>query len=102
MSRGFWLLSYLLIQCVHSVFGFPPGDSGVILSRFQKYGEIMSHSIGNGNWLKLEYSTKLAAEQALQQNGKLVRSEYMIGVKPVIPLCYMLAVVVAILLSSNV
>jgi hypothetical protein len=66
-----------------SVFGFPPGDSSVILSRFQKYGDIVSHSIGGGNWLKLEYSTKLSAEQALQQNGKIVHNSYMIGVKPV-------------------
>ena len=65
------------------VFGFPSGSSSSVLSRFQKYGEIIGHSVGHGNWLKIEYRDKLAAEQALQQNGKIIHNQYMIGVKPV-------------------
>ncbi|CEO94362.1 hypothetical protein PBRA_000147 [Plasmodiophora brassicae] len=68
------------------VFGFPPGSANPIIDQFESYGVVVSHSIGHGNWVRLEYTTRIAADQALQQDGKVVQipgaAPFMIGVKP--------------------
>eukprot|EP00474_Spongospora_subterranea_P003428 CRZ03886.1 hypothetical protein [Spongospora subterranea] len=63
------------------VFGFPPGSVASILDRFQGYGQVLSHSVGHGNWLRLQYTDRIGADQALQQDGRIINSSFMIGVK---------------------
>ena len=66
---------------VVTVFGFPPEKASSIVSRFQRYGEIVRRVEGRGNWIHLQYKSKLHATMALNQNGKILDG-VMIGVQP--------------------
>ena len=55
-----------------------------VLRQFQKYGEIIKHKVGEGNWITVQYASKLQAQKALTKNGKIIADGLMIGVVPCI------------------
>jgi len=67
-----------------TVFGFTPQDFAFIFKEFQNYGIILRHISGYGNWMNLQYQTKLQAQKALSKNGKILNGRIMIGVRPCI------------------
>jgi len=50
------------------------------LKYFSRYGEIVRYSHGDGNWINIQYQTKLQAQKALSKNGTLVLEGVMVGV----------------------
>lgn len=68
-----------------TVFGFPPASASYILLQFAQYGNILKHVMSNsGNWMHLQYQSKLQARKALSKDGKIFGEAIMIGVKPCI------------------
>lgn len=74
----------ILDECWVTVFGFPPAASSFILQQFSQYGNIMKSVTSKGNWLHLQYQSKLQAKKALSKNGKIYGSNIMVGVMPCI------------------
>lgn len=68
-----------------TVFGFPQSATSYVLQEFSVYGQIIRH-IPNpqGNWLHIQYQTKLQAQKALSKNGKILANSLMVGVMPCI------------------
>jgi len=65
-----------------TVFGFPVGSTQNVLKHFAKYGDILQHRTHvEGNWLHIQYQTRLQAQRALAKNG-LILDSLMIGVVP--------------------
>ncbi|KAJ8255881.1 hypothetical protein COCON_G00197450 [Conger conger] len=65
-----------------TVFGFPPASASYILLQFAQYGNILKHVMSNtGNWMHLQYQSKLQARKALSKDGKVFGEAIMIGVK---------------------
>ncbi|KAJ8403381.1 hypothetical protein AAFF_G00351530 [Aldrovandia affinis] len=68
-----------------TVFGFPPASASYILLQFAQYGNILKHMMSNaGNWMHIQYQSKLQARKALSKDGKVFGEAIMIGVKPCI------------------
>ncbi|XP_062862270.1 nucleoporin NUP35 isoform X2 [Trichomycterus rosablanca] len=68
-----------------TVFGFPPASASYILLQFAQYGNILKHVMSNsGNWMHIQYQSKLQARKALSKDGKVFGESIMIGVKPCI------------------
>ncbi|XP_032879698.1 nucleoporin NUP35 isoform X2 [Amblyraja radiata] len=68
-----------------TVFGFPPASASYILLQFAQYGNILKHVMSNnGNWMHVQYQSKLQARKALSKDGKVFGESIMIGVKPCI------------------
>ncbi|XP_077119455.1 nucleoporin NUP35-like isoform X1 [Ranitomeya variabilis] len=68
-----------------TVYGFPQASSSYILLQFAQYGNIIKHVMSNaGNWMHLQYQSKLQARKALSKDGKIFGDCIMIGVKPCI------------------
>ncbi|XP_072541069.1 nucleoporin NUP35 [Salminus brasiliensis] len=68
-----------------TVFGFPPASASYILLQFAQYGNILKHVMSNaGNWMHIQYQSKLQARKALSKDGKIFGEAIMIGVKPCI------------------
>lgn len=68
-----------------TVFGFPPASASYILLQFAQYGNIIKHVMSNtGNWMHIQYQSKLQARKALSKDGKIFGEAIMIGVKPCI------------------
>uniref|UniRef100_A0AAY4EP63 Nucleoporin NUP53 n=1 Tax=Denticeps clupeoides TaxID=299321 RepID=A0AAY4EP63_9TELE len=68
-----------------TVFGFPPASASYILMQFAQYGNILKHVMSNtGNWMHIQYQSKLQARKALSKDGKVFGEAIMIGVKPCI------------------
>ncbi len=68
-----------------TVFGFPPAATSFILQQFSQYGNICKHIVASsGNWMHLQYSSKIQAKKALSKNGKVLGNSIMIGVRPCI------------------
>ncbi|KAJ8050761.1 Nucleoporin NUP35 [Holothuria leucospilota] len=68
-----------------TVFGFPPAAASYILQQFSQYGNIQKHVVAsNGNWMHLQFSSKLQAKKALSKNGKIFGGNIMIGATPCI------------------
>ncbi|XP_033899342.3 nucleoporin NUP35-like isoform X1 [Acipenser ruthenus] len=68
-----------------TVFGFPPASASYILLQFAQYGNILKHVMSNnGNWMHMQYQSKLQARKALSKDGKVFGEAIMIGVKPCI------------------
>jgi nuclear pore complex protein Nup53 len=64
-----------------TVFGFPPSATSYILQEFANYGQIVNHVPSTqGNWLHIQYQSKLQAQKALSKNGKILANSLMIGV----------------------
>lgn len=74
----------ILDECWVTVFGFPPAASSFILQQFSQYGNIVKSVTSKGNWLHLQYQSKLQAKKALSKNGKVYGSGIMVGVMPCI------------------
>jgi len=68
-----------------TVFGFPQSATSYVLQEFSVYGQITRH-IPNpqGNWMHIQYQTKLQAQKALSKNGKILSNNLMVGVMPCI------------------
>lgn len=68
-----------------TVFGIPQSATSFVLQEFSVYGQIIRH-IPNpqGNWLHIQYQTKLQAQKALSKNGKILANSLMVGVMPCI------------------
>ncbi|KAG2458997.1 NUP35 protein, partial [Polypterus senegalus] len=68
-----------------TVFGFPPASASYILLQFAQYGNVLKHVMSNnGNWMHIQYQSKLQARKALSKDGKIFGETIMIGVKPCI------------------
>uniref|UniRef100_A0A1A7YYH8 Nucleoporin NUP53 n=1 Tax=Iconisemion striatum TaxID=60296 RepID=A0A1A7YYH8_9TELE len=68
-----------------TVFGFPPASASYILLQFTQYGNILKHTMASpGNWMHLQYQSKLQARKALSKDGKVFGDSIMVGVKPCI------------------
>jgi len=42
----------------------------------------LRYSHGDGNWINIQYQTKLQAQKALSKSGNLIREGLMVGVMP--------------------
>ncbi|XP_069792012.1 nucleoporin NUP35 [Narcine bancroftii] len=68
-----------------TVFGFPPASASYVLLQFAQYGNILKHVMSNnGNWMHIQYQSKLQARKALSKDGKIFGECIMVGVKPCI------------------
>ncbi|XP_062390186.1 nucleoporin NUP35 [Sardina pilchardus] len=68
-----------------TVFGFPPASASYILLQFAQYGNVLKHVMSNtGNWMHIQYQSKLQARKALSKDGRIFGEAIMIGVKPCI------------------
>ncbi|KAM6934260.1 nucleoporin NUP35 isoform 1-T1 [Xenentodon cancila] len=68
-----------------TVFGFPPASASYILLQFAQYGNILKHKMASpGNWMHLQYQSRLQARKALSKDGKVFGDFIMVGVKPCI------------------
>ncbi|NP_001079756.1 nucleoporin 35kDa L homeolog [Xenopus laevis] len=68
-----------------TVFGFPQASASYILLQFAQYGNIIKHVMSNnGNWMHIQYQSKLQARKALSKDGRIFGESIMIGVKPCI------------------
>lgn len=68
-----------------TVFGFPQASASYILLQFAQFGNIVKHVMSNaGNWMHIQYQSKLQARKALSKDGKIFGDCIMIGVKPCI------------------
>ncbi|CAG5865374.1 unnamed protein product [Menidia menidia] len=68
-----------------TVFGFPPASASYILLQFAQYGNILKHKMASpGNWMHLQYQSRLQARKALSKDGKVFGESIMVGVKPCI------------------
>ncbi|XP_026232838.1 nucleoporin NUP35 [Anabas testudineus] len=68
-----------------TVFGFPPASASYILLQFAQYGNILKHKMASpGNWMHLQYQSRLQARKALSKDGKVFGDAIMVGVKPCI------------------
>lgn len=63
-----------------TVFGFPQSATSYVLQEFSIYGQILRHTSTQGNWLHIQYQTKLQAQKALSKNGKVLANNIMVGV----------------------
>lgn len=91
---------------------FPPAAASYILLQFAQYGNILRHTVrctdlavvntdtcqgcgginrtsgwqmaSPGNWMHLQYQSKLQARKALSKDGKVFGDAIMVGVKPCI------------------
>ncbi|XP_047226876.1 nucleoporin NUP35 isoform X2 [Girardinichthys multiradiatus] len=65
-----------------TVFGFPPASASYILLQFTQYGNILKHTMASpGNWMHLQYQSRLQARKALSKDGKVFGDSIMVGVK---------------------
>lgn len=68
-----------------TVFGFPPAAASYILLQFAQYGNILRHTMASpGNWMHMQYQSRLQARKALSKDGKVFGDAIMVGVKPCI------------------
>ncbi|KAG7219680.1 hypothetical protein INR49_004540 [Caranx melampygus] len=64
-----------------------PGTASAsyILLQFAQYGNILKHTMASpGNWMHLQYQSRLQARKALSKDGKVFGDAIMVGVKPCI------------------
>ncbi|XP_030065952.1 nucleoporin NUP35 isoform X2 [Microcaecilia unicolor] len=68
-----------------TVFGFPQAAASYVLLQFAQFGNILKHVMSNtGNWMHIQYQSKLQARKALSKDGRVFGESIMIGVKPCI------------------
>ncbi|GAB1599710.1 nucleoporin NUP35-like [Argonauta hians] len=68
-----------------TIFGFNSAAASYILDQFSQYGNILQHVISSdGNWMHIQYQSKLQAKKALSKNGKIFGDSIMLGVTPCI------------------
>ncbi len=102
---GLWCLHVYLFA-----HRFPPASASYILLQFAQYGNILKHVVSTGkfqdcfiddlysikicffylqmsntgNWMHVQYQSKMQARKALSKDGKIFGEAIMIGVKPCI------------------
>ena len=61
-----------------TVFGFTSSATAFILKQFRQYGVILQHVINQegGNWIHIQYKTKIQARKALSKNGKVCTLQF--------------------------
>lgn len=71
-----------------TVYGFPPGDTNLVLREFEKCGVILKHVPGprDANWIHILYQNRADAQRALSKNGMQINGVLIVGVKPVDPI----------------
>ncbi|EPS69650.1 hypothetical protein M569_05113, partial [Genlisea aurea] len=71
-----------------TVYGFPAGDTNLVLREFEKCGVILDHVAGPGssNWMHILYKNRWDAQKAMGKNGMELNGVLIIGVKPVDPI----------------
>uniref|UniRef100_UPI00358ECA25 nucleoporin NUP35 isoform X1 n=2 Tax=Myxine glutinosa TaxID=7769 RepID=UPI00358ECA25 len=75
----------VLNQTWITIFGFPPASASYILMQFAQYGNVIRHVMASdGNWMHVQYQSKLQARKALGKDGKVFGDCIMVGVKPCI------------------
>ena len=62
------------------VFGFDDSYLNRVLEYFQRFGQIAHFSKGKGNWVLLEYPSRVEAQSACKMNGKPIEDKVVIGV----------------------
>jgi MPPN (rrm-like) domain. len=62
------------------VFGFDDSYLNRVLEYFQRFGQITHYSKGKGNWVFLEYLSRVEAQSACKMNGKPIEDKVVIGV----------------------
>ncbi|XP_041467160.1 nucleoporin NUP35-like [Lytechinus variegatus] len=68
-----------------TIFGFQSAATSYILQQFSQYGNIVSHVVASsGNWMHVQYSSRIQARKALSKNGKVFGGNIMVGVTPCI------------------
>jgi hypothetical protein len=69
------------LSCWITIFGFPPSSATYVLQEFSVCGQIVRHIVcAQGNWMHIQYQTKLQAQKALDKNGKVLGNSIMVGV----------------------
>ncbi|CAO3592579.1 unnamed protein product [Absidia cylindrospora] len=66
------------------IFGFPTNLTTQVLDYFEKCGEIAEKDLSDGNWMTIRYVNEEGAKKALENNGKIVEGNFMVGVTPLI------------------
>lgn len=71
-----------------TVYGFPPGDTNLVLREFEKCGVILKHVPGprDANWVHILYQNRSDAQKALSKNGMQINGVLIVGVKLVDPM----------------
>ncbi|TDH06501.1 hypothetical protein EPR50_G00114130 [Perca flavescens] len=60
-------------------------SASYILLQFAQYGNVLKHTMASpGNWMHLQYQSRLQARKALSKDGKVFGDAIMVGVKPCI------------------
>ncbi|XP_072182288.1 nucleoporin NUP35-like [Diadema setosum] len=68
-----------------TIFGFQPAATSYILQQFSQYGNMVRHVVASsGNWMHVQYSSRIQARKALSKNGKVFGGNIMVGVTPCI------------------
>ncbi|XP_075033038.1 nucleoporin NUP35-like [Mixophyes fleayi] len=68
-----------------TVFGFSRDTASYILLQFAEYGNVIKHVMSeNGNWMHIQFQTKLQAKKALRKDGWIFANCISIGVRPCI------------------
>ena len=62
------------------VFGFAERQQEQVLSKFQKFGNIVQVT-PSGNWMTITYSHRSEVDKALKLNGEMILDNLIIGVK---------------------
>ncbi|KAI8373014.1 uncharacterized protein BYT42DRAFT_55545 [Radiomyces spectabilis] len=62
-----------------NIFGFPANMKQSILEYFGQYGQIIETRQSPGNWITIRYATALAAQKAVENNGKIIAQGCMLG-----------------------
>lgn len=66
-----------------TVYGFPAEKTSYVLKEFSLYGTVLTHKIGNGNWMHILYASKFEAQRAIASNAKVYdNNSMMIGCMP--------------------
>lgn len=82
-SQLHWTANEPLSSNWVTVFGFPTSATSSILAQFARYGNIVDKQLPvQGNWMHLQYQTRVEVRRALGNNGKIFGGNTMIGVMP--------------------
>jgi hypothetical protein len=69
------------LACWITIFGFPPSSATYVLQEFSVCGQIVRHVVcAQGNWMHIQFQTRLQAQKALGKNGKVIGNSIMLGV----------------------
>ena len=63
-----------------TIFGFDQSHRAEVLQHFQRYGDMADHVKGKGNWVFVQYRSRLQAQQAIAKSGQIVADGIMVGV----------------------